>query len=82
MNTQMLQKYRDRIVEINTQINADMEELYEYLDEYQWQEETLGVLLNEPRTNHTYEEYYALEEIQKLTFLAAEHLSYIMNKDK
>lgn len=74
MNIKLLQKYRDRIAELNTQIKADMEELHEYLDEYQWQEEELGVLLDETRTDKTYETYYALEEVQKLMFQAAEHL--------
>lgn len=81
MNTQKLQKYRDRIAKLNARISADMEELESYLEEYEWQEEELGVLLDENRTDRTYEEYYALEEVQKLTFLAAEHLSHIIARE-
>ena len=80
MINEKLSNYHEWLSIIHERISKDLVDIQENFDEYDWQESQLGFLLDEDKVDQNYEDYYALEEAQKLVYRAAEHLKYIMER--
>ncbi|NQZ77666.1 MAG: hypothetical protein HRT61_16420 [Ekhidna sp.] len=82
MHNEVLAKYEVWFRTMYQTITKEMEKIEGSFEEYEWQSQNLGFILDEEMEDKNLEDYFALETAQGLLYQAAEHLEHIMKRNQ